>query len=1015
MTALAFMVAAEQPERAGVILRRALGTNGEIVRRIRGFRRRDRHSIALSLAESLTLHSAGHADAPARACRIRLDSGDHAGARRMAEDLVRRFPSARPAWHMLTAVALETEDIATARMADARLAALLSDGPAPPTPDERLVDERLVRARLLARVGSIDEAMHQAGEAHRSAPDGAAAIETAICRARIARLHGDSRQAAAILSEILGTGPGDADLFAELGDALRECGDDREAASMARRALRIVPDHRPALRCLAHALNRSGAVGSSIDAFLHLLDIEPDDQDALYGVELAFDHGSVDMAPAVPPATAAERAMALWARGKRFRAQDRPREAAVLFEQALAAAPDLGGAAVDLGWTLLDLGWPDRAMAAFEAGRQAGDATGAEGIGEAAELQRALTEPLPPCKDPLDFDHLVEGCATALRMAGSAAIVDPVDVTAEAAQLVTSSATAASQRTLAERFARTALERSPDHPALRLLSASCLVNSERYTEAATVLDSLAAQGYAIGPVHYLRAICANASGDAAAAEAGLATATAMVAHLADFAGNLGDLRLQQGDVPGAVAAYREATRRMPSFATAHQNYAARYDHTLYAMTGLEADLPDDVLLADGFNRSGEKRLHVGDTAAANRLYGGAIMANRRLGRDFRLSDDLVEALGLPTGKVRILPQEWVTQIGHLAMLDTWLKIGALGWRPPAPGILLAPANLVANRAYLDCWRPFLTVVEDPVLIERLMPLQRYAGENFNGWIGDGGQVEAFTDVGARAYDAWSREGRAPLLHLSPDLAARGRAALVSAGMEPDAWFVAMHIRNSGFHAEGVGSSQDHRNADLAAYQPAIDMVTARGGWVIRLGDHSMPPLPEQARVIDYARSPLKSDWMDVFLCAAARCYLGTTSGLANVAISFNTPSVLVNCVSNYAQLWPSNVTFTWRPYWSDREGRYLSLEEILAEPVRGMTFSGNLLAAEGLIPRDNDAEDIRSALEERLDILAGQGRAEDSPAVRLWDDAAASSCYFGGARPARGFAERTRPLFFPGR
>lgn len=1006
---LAFMVAATDSKRAGLLLRRSLGSNGELVRRIHGLWYRGHYPQALVLAENLVLNSSGQADAFVRACQIRLESGDHSGARKKAEGLVQRFPEVRAVWRVMLDVALTTDDFTTAHLANRKLQDLSAIDQALPT-----FEESFVRARFFTRLGKLDEAMRYASEAQQNARDRVSTIKAATHRARISRLCGNPRQAIIILEEFLEHDPGDIDIFSEFSDALRDLGHFEDAIIMARRALLIVPDHIPALRCLAHSLSQAGDISSSIDAFLHILDTDPQDQDAQYGIEIALDYGCVNRKPDVSNPSTAEKAKALWARGRRYRSQERLREAAVMFEQTLSLAPELAGAAIDLGRCLLDLGWPLQAIEAFEAARLANCNVDIE-IEEAREFNRALTDPIGYCDFTDDFDHLVDRCAQAFLFAGCEALADPVVLTVEAAQLTTVSAQIANQRMLAEQFARTALEQFPEQPSLQLLLANCLVSSERYIEARNLLERLLEAGYQTSHLHYLKSICASATGEAKAAQAGLVTAAEMATHFADFPASLGDFLLQQDDPVNALKAYREAVRRMPSFALAHQNYAARYDHTIYSMNRLEADLPDDVLLADGYYRSGEKRLHVGDTEGSNRLYAGAIMANRRLGATFRLSDDLVAILGLKSNAARILPQEWVTQIGHLAMLDTWLKIGALGWRAPAHGIILAPGHLVANRAYLDCWRRHFTVVDDPVLIDRLRPLQRYAGETFNGWISADGTAEAFTDVGSRAYIAWNEEGRAPLLELSPEQMARGRETLIAAGMEPEGWFVALHIRNSGFHAEGVGSSQDHRNADLQAYQETIDMVTARGGWVIRMGDRTMPPLSPQDRVIDYAHSAIKSDWMDIFLCAAARCYLGTTSGLVNVAISYNTPCVLVNCISNYTQLWPSNVIFTWRPYWSTRENRYLSLKEILSEPVRGMSFSGNLLTTAGLIPRNNTSEDICSALEERLDELAGllPAEREKSEAEQLWADATVPTWYFGAARVARSFAERTRMIFFP--
>jgi hypothetical protein len=42
----------------------------------------------------------------------------------------------------------------------------------------------------------------------------------------------------------------------------------------------------------------------------------------------------------------------------------------------------------------------------------------------------------------------------------------------------------------------------------------------------------------------------------------------------------------------------------------------------------------------------------------------------------------------------------------------------------------------------------------------------------------------------------------------------------------------------------------------------MEEITQRGGWVIRLGDEAMLPLPDMNRVIDYPFSGLKLDEMN---------------------------------------------------------------------------------------------------------------------------------------------------------
>ena len=73
-----------------------------------------------------------------------------------------------------------------------------------------------------------------------------------------------------------------------------------------------------------------------------------------------------------------------------------------------------------------------------------------------------------------------------------------------------------------------------------------------------------------------------------------------------------------------------------------------------------------------------------------------------------------------------------------------------------------------------------------------------------------------------------------------------------------------------------------RNADVVTYLPAIREVIARGGYIIRLGDSSMRPLPKEKGIVDYALSNAKSEFMDLFLCSTCKFFIGTNSGLGLV-------------------------------------------------------------------------------------------------------------------------------------
>lgn len=231
------------------------------------------------------------------------------------------------------------------------------------------------------------------------------------------------------------------------------------------------------------------------------------------------------------------------------------------------------------------------------------------------------------------------------------------------------------------------------------------------------------------------------------------------------------------------------------------------------------------------------------------------------------------------------------RIGHLAAeIDAFLKEQALGRLPARRWFVLAPPHRVANAALLDRWRAQLPVIDSPALCLLLDIM------TWNYWlmcrdIRDYVLIEPGT---ARYYEieaAWGE--RPPLLALTPEDHARGRAALEAMGLPPGADFVCVHAREPGFSpADEILHA--HRNADAGRLAAAMAWLTQQGVWCVRMGGPTAAPLPPMARVIDYAHHPLRSPWLDVYLCAACRLFVGSSSGLFIVAGVFGVPCALAN-------------------------------------------------------------------------------------------------------------------------
>ncbi|MBM3542883.1 MAG: TIGR04372 family glycosyltransferase [Alphaproteobacteria bacterium] len=477
---------------------------------------------------------------------------------------------------------------------------------------------------------------------------------------------------------------------------------------------------------------------------------------------------------------------------------------------------------------------------------------------------------------------------------------------------------------------------------------------------------------------------------------------------------LGRAYLMSGDYSQAASCFYVSAALEPRIVMGHQNYAGRYDILKYKPHEWELRSAGYLMIYDNLVRFAEDLFLQGRSAESFRFYNKALSFQKTLATNFSLPDVLLNCLQIevknfdPSQPVRILSYEWVTQFGHIGLLGSYRKMVELGELPRGNHLLLAPENKVSNAHYLSYWEPYFSIVRSEVLVNELFPYQRFLGDQFMALPSDGPVAEPWTRAAARAQMLWANQGRPPLLQLSERDKHEGHWKLSALGLPKGAWYVALHVREGGFYRDGTGTISEHRSAEIEDYFGAIEEITSRGGWVIRMGDASMKPLPEMPNVIDYAHSDFKSEQMDIFLLATARFVIGTTSGLTTVAMTFGTPMLLVNCISNDWQIWTDNTDFALKRVYDRNKGRYLSLRETYREPMQSILVNHAILRRRGYEVHNCTPEEIRAAVSYKLKTLTSKFACvkEDHPLMRQYRLALAGNPYmFGAAKPVLPFLE----------
>jgi len=125
---------------------------------------------------------------------------------------------------------------------------------------------------------------------------------------------------------------------------------------------------------------------------------------------------------------------------------------------------------------------------------------------------------------------------------------------------------------------------------------------------------------------------------------------------------------------------------------------------------------------------------------------------------------------------------------------------------------------------------------------------------------------------------------------------------------------------------------DYRDSSVNNCVPAAEELVRRGYFVIRMGAVVNETLQAaHPMIIDYA-TKARTDFMDIFLCAGCRFFLGSTGGINAVPRIFRRPVAYVNFVplgtEHLLSCAPSSLVAP-KKLWLREEGRCMTFREII--------------------------------------------------------------------------------------
>lgn len=313
-------------------------------------------------------------------------------------------------------------------------------------------------------------------------------------------------------------------------------------------------------------------------------------------------------------------------------------------------------------------------------------------------------------------------------------------------------------------------------------------------------------------------------------------------------------------------------------------------------------------------------------------------------------------LRLLRGRVRIGILQG-NRIGHLAgNVEVHLCERDAGIRPRNIEIWCSPWGC-CNDYLMKMWRRVITIDRTG-----FVTIVQKVDQLFKGWQ----KVEI--ESGNLDRDAHNLyEKYPPHLRFTAEEEARGKRELIRMGIPPNAKWVCLIVRDGTYlpHLAYHG----HRDSDIDSYALAALMLARRGYYVIRMGAKVSKPMPfATSRIIDYATNGMRSEFMDIYLCAKCVFALNNGAGLDAVCCAFRRPSVYVNFVPiEYLATWSVGSLAIWKHH--EKDGKRMTPAEIWASGAGGFMRTAEYEEA-GITLVNNTPEEILAAAEEMADGLS---------------------------------------------
>ena len=203
----------------------------------------------------------------------------------------------------------------------------------------------------------------------------------------------------------------------------------------------------------------------------------------------------------------------------------------------------------------------------------------------------------------------------------------------------------------------------------------------------------------------------------------------------------------------------------------------------------------------------------------------------------------------------------------------------------------------------------------------------------------------------------------------------GKELLKRFGLKENDKFVCLAVRDEAYQQSKIPSRfrdwsyHNYRNHDIDDFVLGAEELTRRGYYVFRMGVVAKKPInSNNPKIIDYANSDLRSDFMDVYLGANCSFCVSTGYGFDEVPYVFGKPIAFLVLPIGELRTHSEKFLLTTKHHVLKKERRKLSFSEIFSH---GLTyaFDNKIYEKKGIELIDYKPEEIKDFIIEMSERL----------------------------------------------